>query len=103
MSATVKLVWLNPVIIACPSQKTVGGPAAVHFQRVPRDVASAIGRQQEGDPLRDLLLRPEPMHRRAPLDRGQVEAAGGGQRARRLVDDVARRDRIDADAALGPL
>src|SRR5262245_32806276 len=102
MSATVKLVWLNPVIIRRSSEIPISGPAAVHFQRVPCDIARAIGRQQKSNSRRNLLFSPEPAHRGSPVDRGHVETAAGGQRSSRLIHNVARCDRIDANAPFSP-
>src|SRR5687767_5864766 len=67
MSATVKLVWLKPVIIRHSLEIPIRGPAAVHFQRVPGDVARPIRRQQKGYSLGDLIFGSEPTHRGSPV------------------------------------
>src|SRR4249919_3510617 len=64
MSATVKLVWLNPVIIRRSLEKAIGGPAAVHFQRVACDITRTIRRQQKSNSLRNLFFGSEPANRR---------------------------------------
>src|SRR5690348_18124388 len=60
MSATVKLVWLNPVIIRRSLEISICGPAAIYFQRVPRDVARPIRRQEKSYSLGHLVFRSEP-------------------------------------------
>src|SRR4051794_34052449 len=97
-SATVKLTWLKPVTPALPplsgefSDIAVGHPAAAALEHMAGDVARPRRIEQEGDARRPLPFGAEPLHRRAPLDGGPVEAAGRRELAHRPVVDIARRD-----------
>src|SRR5262245_18172114 len=89
MSDTVKLVWLKLVIIALPqSSETIGGPAAVHFQSVARDIGCAPWVHQIGDPLSDLLLGSETREWRASLNCDCIETASICHRAGGVIPNI---------------